>query len=72
MALEIAEQVVQYLASGTITNAVNVTPAASPARSGRTTACVATVVNAYPNPSVNPHADSAERWGKIAPLPSQS
>ena len=44
-----------------VTNAVSVTPAASPARSGRTTAWVATVVNAYTNPNVNPHAVSAGR-----------
>ena len=44
-----------------VTSAVNVTPAASPARSWRTTACVATVVNAYTNPSVNPHTVSADK-----------
>ena len=42
-----------------VTNDVSATPAASPARSGRTTAWVATVVNAYTRPMVNPHAVSA-------------
>ena len=45
-----------------VTNDVSATPAASPARSGRTTAWDATVVNAYTRPMVKPHAVSAIRY----------
>ena len=52
-----------------VTNDVSATPAASPARSGRTTAWVATVVNAYTSPSVKPHAVSAITYAIQPPRP---
>jgi hypothetical protein len=53
-----------------VTNAVNVTPAASPAPSGRTSARVSTVVKAYTSPIVKPHAVLITHCRSVAVLPS--